>query len=191
MKIIVVKNNFRSSGLSEELAWYLLADSTLTNTGKPFYLPEDIGRVCVSIAPAIKINRLGKSIAQKFSPRYYSEYAPALSFRLPDMERLLIDRKLPSDAAFNFDRALFAGEFRAFEVADKMELRKKGEPVAFFDYSGLIKHTDELISSISRLNTLKTGDILVPALSGEVLVEEGDILEVFVNGSKAFHVKVK
>lgn len=191
MKVLVVVNNYPPHENEEKQSWFVLADSAITNTGKPFYLPENLGKVTASIAPAIKISRLGKGIAQKFASRYYSEYAPAVIFQLPDFEKNLRANGLPADAARNFDRALFIGDFSEISSAMPLSFSLNGEKMVGFNFSEMHLSTDQIINNISLLNTLKIGDIIVPAFCGNLEIKEGDFLEVNCGERKAFSIKVK
>lgn len=202
MKVFVIEDNYvaetpleRENVISldgeEEINWYLIADSAVTNTGKPFYLPEGYGKITVSLSPALRISRLGKSIAPKFASRYYSEYAPSLHFMLPQYKESLKGRGISTDAAFNFDKSLFIGNFHSIEELNEIQLNLNGEKVATWHSDHLKSPIDRVISKISRMNTLKMGDMLITGLSGDIELQEDDKLEVFVNDSPAFQVKVK
>lgn len=171
--------------------WYLLADSAITNTGKPFYLPDDYGTVSVSIGMAVRIDRIGKSISPKFASRYYHSIAPVLHFRMSELEEKLRSEGLPADASRNFDRSLFVGEFRPLSEISDLFLTHNGVEVAKYDTKKQILCVDELISGISRLNTMKMGDFIVPGLSVQFTIKEGDILEVKDKDNTLFYVKVK
>lgn len=191
MKVFVVVNNYGEKAQGTPKSWYLLADSAVSNTGKPFYLPETKGRVTVSLSEAIRFQRLGKFISPKFAARYYSEVAPALHFRLPDLEQRLTEASLPGDAARSFDRSLFVGDFVPFSPALKYALKVNGEIKAEFTETSCATKLDDLIAEVSEMNTIKMGDILIPGLSGEIELHEGDLLEVLEDGKLMFHVKVK
>lgn len=190
MKIFVIENNYEVP-VNDELSWYFLADSALTNTGKPFYLPEKHGNVIVSLSVAVKISRLGKFISQNFAPRYYGEFAPALHFRLPDFEKKLVDSGRSPDASRSFDRSLFVGDYSPAKDFKIIKLFQNGVKVAEFDVYALANQIDKLISSVSVMNTLKMGDILLPGLSGNIELKEGDLLEVKQDDLVSFIVKVK
>lgn len=191
MKVFVIVNNYDNHDSEEPTAWYFLTDSSVTNTGKPFYLLEDKGRMTVSLAYAIRISRLGKFISPEFSERYYSEFAPALHFQLPDFERSLREQKLPTDASKSFDRSLFIGDFRPITSQDRIELIKNGVKTAVFNPDMLKKKPKELLAEISMMNTMKMGDILLPGLIGNIDLQKGDFLEVEVNGEPGFKVRIK
>ena len=191
MKVFVCVNNYGEGSVSKAQGWYLLVDSAISNTGKPFYLPDGSGGVAVSLSAAIRVERLGKLIAPKFASRYFSEFAPALHFTLPQLGEKLRREGLPEDPSRNFDRSLFVGDFRCFDSDAEIQLQKNGETEASFKFHHLISPPEKIISEISVMNTMKMGDIVLPGLSGKVNLEIGDLLEVKINGEKAFHVKVK
>ncbi|MCH5230980.1 MAG: fumarylacetoacetate hydrolase family protein [Muribaculaceae bacterium] len=191
MKVMVVTDNYSEAETGNQLGWYLLADSALSNTGKPFYLPDEYGETVAAIGFAVKISRLGKSVAPKFSGRYYSEMAPAIHFRLPQFAERLRETGLPEDPSRSFDRSLMAAPFIPFDKDAGLSMKINGEEISSFRMENLKHDIDYCISSLSRLNTLKMGDVIMPGLSEEAPVREGDLIEILVDGKYAFHVKIK
>lgn len=197
MKVFVMVNNYGAgnnegnSRVQGPLGWYLLADSAVTNTGKPFYLPENYGKVVVSVSIAVRISRLGKFISRKFAPRYYTEYAPVLHFRMPEYERKLKGEGLPGDAARNFDKSLFAGDLLPLGEEQPVELYVNGEKSAEFSRAFLNNSLERVVEEVSQMNTLKMGDLILPALSGEIELHRGDFLELKQTGKGLFSVRVK
>lgn len=191
MKVFVEVNNYGIAKENESKGWYFLADSAVTNTGKPFYLPENLGHVTVSLAPAVKLSRLGKFIASKFAPRYYNEFAPAIHFRLPELEKKLISQELPVDASRSFDKSLFVGNFMPFDRDLELSLEINDRKVCEFHFQNLKLSIDELIEKISVMNTIKIGDILLPGMSDEIVINRGDLLEVKLSGHNSFEVRIK
>ena len=191
MKVVVMVNNYNPGREPLMPGWYLLADSAVTNTGKPFYLPDFEGKTVVSLTYAVRITRLGKSVAPQFASRYYSEYAPALHFTLPEYEERLRESNLPLDPSRSFDRSLFVGDFFSKQDQEPLGLMVNGEMRASFNLNDLYQNIDDSLFAISRLNTLKIGDLLLPGLSGFVEIKEGDFLEVKKGEERLFYVKVK
>lgn len=171
--------------------WYLLADSAVTNTGKPFYLPDFAGKTEVSLTCAVRISRLGKSIEPKFASRYYSEYAPALHFTLPEYNDRLKENDLPQDPSRSFDRSLFVGDFINITDLASFKLKINGEEKGEFNFGNLHRTIEDSLSDVTHLNTLKIGDLLVPGLSGFFEIKEGDFLEVVKGEERLFYVKVR
>ncbi|MCH5235593.1 MAG: hypothetical protein J1E16_09875 [Muribaculaceae bacterium] len=191
MKIFVIVNNYPQSTLPSHQGWYLLADSAMTNTGKPFFIPENIGTVNAYLGIAIKISRLGKHIETKFAHRYYSEWAPVVHFVFKTVEERLGNDHLPLDASRSFDRSLFVGDFKPLEELDDIALYKDGELKQIFSMSKILSNPDEVIRNVSDINTLKIGDIIVPALTEPTEVIIGNFLEVKKGDERLFHVKMK
>ena len=191
MKVFVIVNNYEPVEKPFRLGWYFIVDSAITNTGKPFYLPENRGKTEVSMGVAVRISRLGKSIHPQYGQRYFKEYAPVLHFTLPEFGERLKECGLPEDESRNFDRSLFVGDYMPKGDKEVLKLVINGEERAEFSFDKLHIDIDDSLYSISQLHTLKIGDLLVPALNGFIPVKEGDFLEVIKGDKRLFHVKVK
>ena len=188
---MVMVNNYNPIRNPYFPGWYLLADSAVTNTGKPFYLPDFAGKTEVSLTCAVRISRLGKSIEPKFASRYYSEYAPALHFTLPEYSDRLKENDLPQDPSRSFDRSLFVGDFINITDLASFKLKINGEEKGEFNFGNLHRTIEDSLSDVTHLNTLKIGDLLVPGLSGFFEIKEGDFLEVVKGEERLFYVKVR
>lgn len=191
MKVFAIVNNCRGDNTEGEPGWFFIADSAVTNTGKPFYLPEIEGDVTASLCLAVRISRLGKYVDKKFSYRYFSECAPAVHFRCLTFGEELQKDGLPEDAALSFDRCLFVGEFSPVSDFEEVEMIINGEKKVIFNLGDLKHSIEELISRISVMNTIKMGDLLLPALKETGVVKRGDVLEINLKKSFGFRVKVK
>lgn len=189
MKVLIFENNVDAG--HKESGWYLVADSAVSNTGKPFYLPDFYGKTEAHLAIAVKIIRLGKSVKRKFASKYYSEMAPALHFTLPELAERFKTRSLPEDASRSFDRSLMVGEFSEIIPGETFSLWLNGEEKTTLRLEDLQKSIDVLLEEFSVINTVKMGDLLVPGLQRGIEIKEGDLLEVKKDGQPAFRVRVK
>lgn len=191
MKTAIIETNHAET--DGGFSWYLISDSAVSNSGKPFYIPEGNPKVEAFLAPVVRINRLGKSISPKFAHRYYSEIAPAIHFRLPELRDKLMRLGLSADPSQSFDRSLIIGEFSpiSFEEGSVMRLHLNGENKAEWSSRNKQELLDRILSEISKMNTVKMGDFLIPELSEAVEVTIGDILEVKASGQPTLTVKVK
>ena len=192
MKVALFEGNLKND--ESPFGWYFITDSAWTNAGKPFFFPENTDMVTVSLTPVIRINRLGKFIAEKFASRYYAEMAPGVHFRLPRLREALMSRGLSPDAALSFDRSLTVGSFFPVPKEEEnilMTLKINGEEKIQFHISDLKTDINGIISEISKTNTIKTGDFLVPALCGFIPVQIGDCIEVTGSFIQPLKVKVK
>lgn len=193
MKTFVFDNNYNQSPLPQISSWYFLADSSLANAGKPFFIPDFANEFEAIPVIALRINRLGKSIASKFAGRYYCEFATAIHFRAKDLRETLLSRHLPADKATSFDRSLIMGEWLPVHSDDdiKIVMEKNGAPVCGFDSKSLTLSIDEIVSEASCANTLKMGDLIIPGLPEGVDIAIDDVLQLTHNGNATLSVHIK
>ena len=163
------------------------ADSALLKPGRPFFVPDDMGRIDYEAELVVRICRLGKNIAERFAYRYYDAVTVGIDFTARDLQRQASEAGHPWTICKGFDGSAAIGEWlpvvhtpaageRAFDY--RFRLDKNGETVQQGCSLNMIRTVDELISYISRFFTLKTGDLLytgTPAGVGPVQV--GDHLE--------------
>ena len=194
MKTFLIADNYERFPHKEMVTWWNIADSALTNAGKPFFIPERYPEVECAVSFAVKICRLGKTIAVKFAHRYYSHFVPAIHFSLPSLKCQLLGMGQPIDPAISFDKSLvLADPISAieFDTTTPITLFKNGIPQAVFQLSKMYRTIDEIISIISEMNTLKMGDIIVPALSIPVNLSQNDRLELNQADTTLLTVKIK
>lgn len=205
MKIFVVANNFLKGNNAGENALYdqwepvvfMKADSSLLRAGKPFFVPDFMGRIGFEGHVAVRISRLGKSIGERFAHRYYDAMTLGVDFTALDIYDRARREGLPWDVAKGFDGAAGIGEWMPKEqVADpqavSFSLAVNGEERQRSSTASLVAGIDRLIAYISQFFTLKTGDLLLtgtPVGGGEVHV--GDRLEGWLEGKKVLDIKCK
>ncbi len=187
MKTIVIES-------ASPLSWYFIADSALVNAGKPFFIPEFADEFEAFLAPVVRISRIGKSIAARFAERYYTEIAPAVHFRASKLRRQLLEAGLPTDPSHSFDRAMTVGSFlptSEFLNGSPLLMLKEEKPVAAISTEEMKSMTGPLLEAVSRSNTIKMGDYLVPILSNPVKVEIGDTLTVTLASTPLLTIHIK
>ena len=196
MKIFAVRDNMNTSSRNNLTSWFFYADSALSNAGKPFFIPESGDSISVSLGIAIKISRLGKTIEERFSNRYYRELAPIIHFTDLTLYEKLESNGLTPTPAVSFDKSVFYGEFKPYEdiLSGKasFQLFINGLEKDYWNIDSLSKNISSLIKEISVMNTLKIGDLLIPAET-EALhhVYEGDLVEIRYNGDTVLKIKIK
>lgn len=194
MKVVVFDNNYKTGVSEKELNWYVVADSAFSNGGKPFFLPEDMGEATVSISPAIRICRLGKSVLPRFANRYFHEFALAFHFRLNNLYERMKAAGKPISEAVSFDRSIMVSDFSELENDLKdlsLELKINGQLVKEFFGKEMTFGPEILISRFSQMNTLKMGDVILLSLSPGVIIREGDYLQLSYGDRPEFTIKVK
>ena len=205
MKIFAVGMNYAQHNKELEGALYIpeepviftKADSSLLKDGKPFFVPDHLGRVDYETEMVVRICRLGKSIPERFAHRYYDAVTVGIDFTARDLQRRLRDAGQPWDLCKGFDGAAAIGEWIPKEKfldiqALHFHLDINGKTVQEGCTSDMLFGIDRLISFISQFFTLKTGDMLytgTPAGVGPVTID--DHLTGYLEDSKVMEFNVK
>lgn len=171
------------------------ADSALLKDRKPFFIPDDMGRIDYEGEMVVRICKLGKSIPERFASRYYDAVTVGIDFTARDMQQNARAQGLPWTICKGFDGSAVIGEWLPI-MGDiqktHFHLDKNGVTVQSAVASEMLYKVDELISYISRFFTLKTGDILftgTPAGVGPVSV--GDHMEGYIEDRKVLTCRCK
>ena len=134
MKVIRIDSPLGSSPIKASV----MTDSAVRPHRRPLFLPP--GSWECEIRPAVRIDRLGKAIAAKFAPRYYSEFA-------------LVNYLRPADGSADpladmTDDAVVTGDWRP--MAEMAAHAAFSQP-----------EFDSLVEALSLNTTFKTGDIII------------------------------
>ena len=173
------------------------ADSALLKDHKPFFLPEEMGRVDYETEVVVRICRLGKGIPERFAHRYYDAVTVGIDFTARDLQTRLRSEGLPWELCKGFDGSAVIGDWVPVEqLQDVQNLRfhldVNGQTVQQGCTADMLYRIDELIAFISRYFTLKTGDLLytgTPAGVGPVHIN--DQLTGYLEDRKVLEMRVK
>lgn len=173
------------------------ADSSLLKSGKPFFVPDFMGRIDYEAELVIRICRLGKNIPQRFAHRYYDAVTVGIDFTARDVQQQLREKGLPWDLSKSFDGAATIGEWvgkdKFLDVqALRFHLDINGQTVQEGCTADMVFGIDEIVSYISQYFTLKTGDVIftgTPAGVGPVHID--DHLEGYVEERKVLEFNCK
>lgn len=181
----------------EEPVIFTKADSALLKDGKPFFVPDFMGKIDYETEIVVRICRLGKSIPARLAHRYYDAVTVGIDFTARDMQRKARAEGRPWDICKGFDGSAAIGEwvdvskFRDIQ-AIHFHLDINGKTVQEGCTSDMLFKVDEIIEYISRFYTLKTGDILytgTPAGIGAVSID--DHLEGWIEDRKVLEFNCK
>ena len=150
---------------SREPVIFTKADSSLLKDGKPFFVPDFMGRIDYETEVVVRICKLGKSIDEKFAHRYYDAVTLGIDFTARYLQKKLREEGQPWEIAKGFDGSAVIGEWIEkeklpgvhalhFRMEMNGELRQEGCT------SDMLCSVDRLIAYISQYFTLKTGDLL-------------------------------
>ena len=204
MKIIAVGMNYAAHNKElhhtlelTEPTIFMKSDSSLLKDGKPFFIPDFSSEIHYETELVIKVDRLGKNIAERFAHRYYHEVTVGIDFTARDWQRRLRAQGLPWELSKSFDNSAAIGTFIPLaEVGNVNDLSFRldlnGETVQEGHTREMLFSVDRIIAYVSRFFTLKIGDLIytgTPAGVGPVHI--GDRLEGYVGDRKLldFHVR--
>lgn len=181
----------------EEPVIFTKADSALLKDSKPFFLPDELGRIDYETELVVRICRLGKSIPQRFAHRYYDAVTVGIDFTARDLQNRLRAEGKPWDLCKGFDGSAAIGEWVSIEKfrdiqAIHFRLDINGNTVQEGCSSDMLFKVDEIIAYISQWFTLKTGDILytgTPAGVGPAHID--DHLTGWLEDRKVLEFNVK
>lgn len=191
----------------EEPVVFTKADSSLLKDGRPFFLPEELGRIDYEMELVVRICRLGKSIPERFAHRYYDAVTVGIDFTARDLQRRFKQEGRPWELCKGFDGAAAIGQWVPVEMFQNVQaihfrlditssddrLQGRG-PVTVQRgcTSDMLYTVDQIVSYISRWFTLKTGDIIytgTPTGVGPVHID--DHLEGWLEDRKVLEFNVK
>ena len=181
----------------EEPVIFTKADSSLLKDGKPFFPPDDLGRIDYEGELVVRICRLGKNIPVRFAHRYYDAVTVGVDFTARELQRRLRSEGKPWELCKGFDGAATIGEWVGVEkLRDVQSLRFRldvnGEVVQEGCSADMLFKVDELIAYISRWFTLKTGDILYTGTpQGVGPVNVGDHITGWIEDRKVLDFNVR
>lgn len=171
-----------------------LPDSAILKNGNPVFIPDFDNSFSAIPYLAVKINRLGKNVASRFSERYYSEAAPVLILRADNIFESLKKAGLPWNSAIAFDKSIVTGEFSDYNKlkdASPLSIAVNDEKIADF----IIPEKEVInnaVSQVSRYNSLKMGDlILIPIDSEPIHLNIDTLITISENENILLKLPVK
>lgn len=194
MKIFNLLHNEEIPDGVKSPLWIIMPDSAIVRSGNPFFVPDFDSKFSAFPALAVKISRLGKSVAPKFAHRYYHEVTAAVTIRATNLLQKLREAGMPWDKAAIFDKCCMIGDFKAIDdnwYPDSIRAVIGSESYTFIE-TDLKEQIDTVISAISQDNILKIGDIVIIPLTpdGTHLKPLIDI-HAAINNETLLEIKVK
>ena len=204
MKIIAVGMNYAAHNkelnhtltLSEPTI-FMKADSSLLKDGKPFFIPDFTQELHHEAEIVVRIDRLGKNIAERFAHRYYHEVTVGIDFTARDLQRQLREKGLPWEISKAFDNSAVVGTFVPLEeVGDinrlPFHLDVNGETRQAGNTEQLLFSVDRIVAYVSRFFTLKIGDLIYTGTPcGVGPVQIGDHLQGYIGERKLLDFYVR
>ena len=188
MKIISAPYNCLAGNNGGESAFLLqgplleaLPDCALLRERWPFFVPDWDKRFVAHMQLAVRIDRLGKDIAERFAHRYYGQVTAAVRFCSADHPAVV------------FDGCVATGKWTPPQDQTRLRLEIDGHTVQTGEGEQMAFGIDRLIAHASRFLTLKTGDIILcgPCSAEGTLLREGQTLTAWLNDEPLLHMRIK
>lgn len=173
MKIIAIGMNYQlhchelhaGEALPQEPVIFMKPDSALLKDGKPFFIPDFSEQVDYETELVVRINRLGKNIAERFVHRYYDAVTVGIDFTARDLQRKYRAEGKPWELCKGFDNSAAIGDWIPVERFKDIQqlnfhLDIDGKTVQRGYAGDMLFKIDQIIAYVSRFCTLKIGDLL-------------------------------
>ncbi len=202
MKLICIGRNYADHAkelkneVPTEPVIFMKPDTALLPKRNPFFLPDFSDEVHHELELVVRINKIGKSIEEKFAHRYYDQVTVGIDFTARDIQAKCKEKGLPWEKAKAFDHSAPLGEW--VDLGDRdiqnlnLELTKNGETVQRGNTSDMLFSVDRIIAEVSKYFTLKIGDLVLTGTpSGVAKVKPNDRLEAYLDGERLLALNVK
>lgn len=172
----------------------LTTDSSIVRDNRPVFLPELSENWRCDFMTAYQINRLGKSIAERFAHRYYNMMTVITRFVPLDMiQTEESDNEAGTSTTWPvwgtaFDGALALGKWLPVSEIKTVEIKSPENAV----FHSLKPDIDKALCMLSRNMIIKTGDIIIPP--GPIYncpVKIGEHVEVQLNDTEILKFNLK
>ncbi len=203
MKILAIGRNYvdhikeLNNEVPNEPVIFTKPDTALLQNNDPFYYPEFSSNIHYEVEIVLKINRMGKYIAEKHAGSYFDEIGIGIDFTARDLQDKAKKKGLPWTLAKGFNHSAPISKFAKknefkdikdldFSLEIDNELKQKGNTkLMIYDF-------EYIIAYISKYITLKKGDLIFTGTpKGVGAVKRGDMLEAFIGTKKMLKVEIK
>ncbi|MCC6181120.1 MAG: fumarylacetoacetate hydrolase family protein [Bacteroidia bacterium] len=203
MKIICIGRNYAehakelSNAVPSEPVFFMKPDTALLRDGEPFYHPDFSTDIHHEIEVVVKINRVGKHIAEEFAHKYYDEIGIGIDFTARDIQNKCKEKGLPWEKAKAFDGSAPIGKFISKNELLTLEnlpfeLKINGQSKQVGNTKDMIFSIDKIIAYVSQFVTLKVGDLIYTGTpEGVSAIKIGDKLQGFLNNQLMLEFEVK
>lgn len=207
MKILCIGRNYvehiqeldHNRHIPEAPVFFLKPDTALLRNNEAFYVPSFSKDLHYETELVIRINRMAKSLDEKFAPRCYSEVGLGIDFTARDLQRRCIAEGLPWEICKAFDHsaalspqfiplAELGGDVQNlhFEMSLNDQIRQRG------DTSQMIFSVNRIIAYLSQFFTLRIGDLIFTGTPvGVGPVKPGDHIRASLEGRTLLDFDIK
>lgn len=201
-KIVAVGRNYSDhikemhSEKTKDPVLFLKPNSALCNLEEPLSIPDNMGEVHHEIELAVCIGKDCKNMPPNQAAAYIAGYGIALDLTLRDVQAHAKKKGLPWAVAKGFDNSCPVSKFYVKEISGaqnlSLSLIKNGQQKQSGNTNQMIFKIDELISYISGIFSLESGDIILTGTpAGVGPLNHGDIILTEIEGITSIETRVK
>jgi len=203
MKIICIAKNYAAHArelkdtIPVEPVFFLKPDTSVLRRNRPFYYPDFSDEIHYEAEIVLKINRLGKNIAEKFAHRYFQEIGIGIDLTARDLQKKCREESLPWEISKAFESSAPINKFvnkNQFKDLDNVNfgLSINNKRVQQGNTKNMIFGFNRLIAYVSRFFTLKTGDLIFTGTpEGIGPVNKGDHLQADIENEVLLDFMIK
>ncbi len=204
MKIICIAWNYADH--TKELdntvppnpVFFIKPDTALLRNNQPFYYPDFTKKLHYETELVIRIDKVGRSIEEKFAHRYYSEVGMGIDLTARDIQQECRKNGQPWTIAKAFDySAPLSPTFIPLEQLGgtrniNFHMDLNGATVQKGNSADMVFSVDKIISYVSQFMTLKIGDLIftgTPAGVGSLKI--GDRVQAYIEKELLLDFEIK
>mgnify|MGYP001025684299 CR=1 FL=1 len=167
----------------------MIADSAITGHARPVFLPDFDSEWIAEFYLAVRISRLGKTVAEKFASRYFDAMTVAMRLVPVTLRENLRLAGRPDAVISIFDNALTAGTWIPSDSFKEMTEVQVNETHATLSHVSAA--AAEAVAAVSRYATIKTGDLLMPyRIAPSTSVTTGTHVTCSLDGNECINLKI-
>lgn len=203
MKIFAIGRNYiehakeLNNPVPAEPMFFMKPDTAILNNNKPFYYPDFTSDLQYETEIVLKLNRIGKNVAEKFAHRYYAEIGIGIDFTARDLQNKCKEKGWPWEIAKAFDGSApisqFVSKDKFVDVTNiNFHLDLNGQTVQQGNTRDMIFSFDRIVAHVSKFITIRIGDLVftgTPAGVGPVKI--GDHLQAYIEDQLMLDFYVK
>lgn len=174
-----------------------IPDTALLIQKRPFFIPDFTKQCMAQLVCCIRINRLGRSINQRFAHRYYNvnDITLGVHFIAHDLLEQVQHENRPWELAIGFDNAVVVADKKCDTLTEQMRADLLLNDVTYtcqFETKPLLEAIDKQIERISEFYTMRQGDILLmPLEMEEQPVHIDDNIKLSLNNTHLVSFNIK
>jgi 2-keto-4-pentenoate hydratase/2-oxohepta-3-ene-1,7-dioic acid hydratase in catechol pathway len=172
-------------------------ETALLRNNAPFYRPDFTNDLQCGVSLVLRVCRLGRSIAERFAPRYYDAIGIGIDFAAGDLLRRCVAKGLAWECCRAFDgSAPCSAQFLPVETFPNLHsisfsLSRNGSEVQSANTADMTWDFNKIIAYVSQFVMLKMGDLIFAGAPAYISVDIGDTLVASIEGREMVCTEIK